>query len=107
MIRDRANPGAAQTIERQEPVATKTKSKPKHKAKKPAAKSAARAAAPAKKPSSKYAKFIDTSWRTRGPKPPPKPRSIPLPKKVAPPLQPKAATPANPRQGRQEFCAAP
>ncbi len=73
-----------------------TKSKLKQKAKKPAAKPAARATAPAKKPASKYAKFIDSSWRTRGPKPPPKPRSIPLPKKVAPPLQPKAAAIAKP-----------
>ena len=77
-------------------MATKTKTKIKQKPKKPAGKPAARAAAPAKKPVSKYAKFIDTSWRTRGPKPPPKPRSIPLPKKVAPPLQPKAAAPAKP-----------
>ena len=73
-----------------------TKTKTKQKPKKPAAKPAARAAAPAKKPASKYAKFIDTSWRTRGPKPPAKPRSIPLPKKVAPPLQPKAAIVAKP-----------
>ena len=73
-------------------MATKTKTKIKQKPKKPAGKPAARAAAPAKKPASKYAKFIDNSWRTRGPKPPPKPRSIPLPKKVAPPLQPKATT---------------
>ena len=77
-------------------MATKTKTKIKQKPKKPAGKPAARAAAPAKKPASKYAKFIDTSWRTRGPKPPPKPRSIPLPKKAAPPLQPKAAAPVKP-----------
>jgi RNA polymerase primary sigma factor len=77
-------------------VATKTKSKTKQKPKKPAAKPAARAAAPVKKPASKYAKYIDNSWRTRGPKPPPKPRSIPLPKKAAPPLQPKAAIVAKP-----------
>ena len=75
-------------------MATKTKTKIKQKPKQPAGKPAARAAAPAKKPASKYAKFIDTSWRTRGPKPPPKPRSIPLPKKVAPPLQPKATVKA-------------